>query len=138
MGRRRIVAISLALLAPAGYLLFHSPTALAPLAAIAFGFVGDVPMPITMVMGQELLPRNVGVASGLILGLAFVTGGAGVAATGFLADGFGLLQALSILPVMPMLAAGLCLLLPANTAAAANPAASTPAAGTSGGGDHAI
>lgn len=116
LGRRRVVAISLALLAPAGYLLFHSPAALAPVAAILFGFVGDVPNPITMVMGQELLPRNIGVASGLVFGLAFVAGGAGVAVTGFLADGFGLLPALSILPVMPMLAAGLCLLLPAGTA----------------------
>ncbi len=129
LGRRRVVAISLALLAPAAYLLFNVPAAFAPLAAMAFGFVGDVPNPITMVMGQELLPRNVGVASGLIFGLAFVTGGAGVAVTGFLADGLGLLEALSMLPVMPLLASGLCLMLPASTGVAANPAEADPVGG---------
>lgn len=113
-GRRRVVAASLLLLGPAAVVLYNSPAEMVPLAAILFGFVGDVPMPITTVMGQELLPRHVGVASGLVMGLAFVTGGAGVAVTGLLADAFDLSAALSVLPIMPILAAGLCLLLPST------------------------
>jgi len=111
-GRRRVTALAFVLFAPAAYLLFQSPVTWAPLFSVAFGFLGEAPLPITTVMGQELLPRYVGVASGLIMGLAFVTGGMGVALTGILADQMGLIAALTMLAVLPLVAAGLCLLLP--------------------------
>lgn len=112
LGRRRVTFASLALLAPAAYLLYHSPVSVAPLAAALFGFVGEASLPVTLVMGQELLPRHIGLASGLIMGLAFVTGGVGVSLTGLLADRWGLLPALSLLPVLPVTASVLCLVLP--------------------------
>lgn len=116
-GRRKITALAFLLLAPATFMLYHMPLALTPILAFAFGVLGEAPLPITTVMGQDLLPRYVGVASGLIFGLAFVTGGIGVALTGVLADAWGLLPALTILPVLPVLGAGLCLLLPRRHAA---------------------
>ncbi|MDP3046752.1 MAG: MFS transporter, partial [Chloroflexota bacterium] len=117
-GRRKITALALLLLAPATFMLYHTPVALAPVFAFAFGLLGEAPLPITTVMGQDLLPRYVGVASGMIFGLAFVTGGIGVSLTGVLADAWGLLPALTMLPVLPVLGAGLCLLLPRRHAAA--------------------
>jgi len=111
-GRRRITALSLFLLAPATYLFYQSPIVLAPLTGMLFGFLGETSLPITVVMGQELMPRHVGVVSGLIFGLAFVTGGLGVSLTGLMADHWGLLPALSVLPVLPLAAALLCLPLP--------------------------
>lgn len=59
---------------------------------------------VTIVLAQELLPRNLGLASGLILGLGFGTGGLGVAASGWLADSIGLYQTLWILALVPVTA----------------------------------
>jgi MFS transporter, FSR family, fosmidomycin resistance protein len=117
LGRRKITALAFFLLAPATFLLYHTPVALAPVFAFVFGVLGEAPLPITTVMGQELMPRYVGVASGLIFGFAFFAGGMGVSLTGLLADAWGLLPALTMLPVLPVLAAGLCLLLPRRHAA---------------------
>jgi MFS transporter, FSR family, fosmidomycin resistance protein len=111
-GRRRVTALALLLWAPVVYLLFQNPLGLGPLIGIVFGFLGEAPLPITTVMGQELLPRHVGLSSGIIYGLAFVTGGVGVALTGVLADTWGLVPVLNLLAVLPLLGALLCRLLP--------------------------
>jgi FSR family fosmidomycin resistance protein-like MFS transporter len=64
---------------------------------------------VTIVLAQELLPRYLGLASGLILGLGFGTGGLGAALTGYLADHFGLQTAFWILAAGPLAAVGLAL-----------------------------
>ena len=51
------------------------------------------------------MPQYVGLASGLILGLGFGTGGLGTAFSGFLADKIGLYQVLWILAIAPVLGA---------------------------------
>jgi len=56
---------------------------------------------VTVVLAQELLPRHLGLASGLILGLGFGTGGLGSAFSGYLADVFGLTQTVWILAFVP-------------------------------------
>jgi len=58
---------------------------------------------VTIVLAQELLPRYLGLASGLILGLGFGTGGLGVAVSGWIADTVGLYKAVWILAVAPVL-----------------------------------
>jgi FSR family fosmidomycin resistance protein-like MFS transporter len=59
---------------------------------------------VTIVLAQELLPRHLGLASGLILGLGFGTGGLGSAISGYLADKLGLYQTVWILAFAPLLA----------------------------------
>jgi FSR family fosmidomycin resistance protein-like MFS transporter len=59
---------------------------------------------VTVVLGQELLPQHLGLASGLTLGLAFGTGGVGVALSGVLADIIGLSGSMWVLAVLPGLA----------------------------------
>jgi len=59
---------------------------------------------VTIVLTQELLPRHLGLASGLILGLGFGTGGLGSALSGYLADKLGLYQTVWILAFAPLLA----------------------------------
>jgi MFS transporter, FSR family, fosmidomycin resistance protein len=66
---------------------------------------------VTVVLGQELLPRHVGLASGLTLGLAFGTGGVGVALSGLLADALGLRTSIAILMLLPGVAGALALTL---------------------------
>jgi FSR family fosmidomycin resistance protein-like MFS transporter len=60
---------------------------------------------VTVVLAQELLPRNLGLASGLILGLGFGTGGLGVSLSGWIADQIGLHQTMWILAIVPLCAA---------------------------------
>jgi FSR family fosmidomycin resistance protein-like MFS transporter len=50
-------------------------------------------------MGHELLPQNVGLASGMMLGLAIGFGGLGVAVSGVIADHWSLAAALATIPV---------------------------------------
>lgn len=57
---------------------------------------------VTVVLAQELLPRYLGLASGLILGLGFGTGGLGTALSGFLADRIGLETTFWILAAAPL------------------------------------
>jgi FSR family fosmidomycin resistance protein-like MFS transporter len=58
---------------------------------------------VTIVLAQELLPKYLGLASGLILGLGFGTGGLGVAVSGWIADTLGLYKAVWILAIVPVL-----------------------------------
>ncbi len=68
--------------------------------AALFGFFCDASLSVTLVMAQRLVPGRVGVASGVILGLGFVTGGIGVPITGRIADLFGMQVALASLTVL--------------------------------------
>jgi len=57
-----------------------------------------------MVMGQSFMPRNVGMASGLILGLSFGMGGLGAAVLGLIADIWGVPMTLWIIAFLPWVA----------------------------------
>lgn len=120
-GRRRVVAISLFLGSPALF-LFLSSTGVSSFFVVAvMGLIFGSSNSVTLVMAQELLPRRMGVASGLILGLAFITGGLGVAVTGWLADNFTLATALNSLILLPLLGGLICLVLPLLRPAAPAP-----------------
>ncbi|MFO7785935.1 MAG: MFS transporter, partial [Desulfatiglandales bacterium] len=60
---------------------------------------------VTVVWIQELLPGNLGLASGLSLGLGFGTGGLGAAFTGYLADTIGIHGSMWVLALVPALGA---------------------------------
>jgi len=80
---------------------------------IALGFLGMVlisSFTVTIVMAQQLLPHNLGIASGLMVGFAIGTGGIGVTILGIIADHFGVLTALESIWLLPV--AGLLLSLP--------------------------
>jgi predicted MFS family arabinose efflux permease len=58
-------------------------------AAAAAGFLGMATLPPVVVMAQEMVPSGTGVSSGIVMGLAWATGSAGVLATGAVADVVG-------------------------------------------------
>lgn len=60
-------------------------------------------------MSHEIMPGSVGLASGLMLGLAIGAGGIGVAVSGILADRYSLTVALATIPFLLFAAAGLML-----------------------------
>lgn len=72
----------------------------------ALGFIGMVlisSFTVTMVMAQEMLPKNLGLASGIMAGFAIGTGGIGVTILGVVADHFGVPAALKTIMVLPVI-----------------------------------
>jgi FSR family fosmidomycin resistance protein-like MFS transporter len=67
------------------------------------GFVLHSSGAITMAMGQSYMPQNLGMASGLILGLAMGVGGIGTMILGWVADKWGLHFTLHITFILPLL-----------------------------------
>jgi FSR family fosmidomycin resistance protein-like MFS transporter len=67
---------------------------------------------VTMVMGQEYLPRHIGMASGLVIGLSIGLGGVAAVALGAVADSVDLRTAFYVSAAAPVLGLGLCFLLP--------------------------
>src|SRR3989475_11499955 len=75
------------------------------LAFVMLGLYGAVltsSFSVSIVLGQAYLPRNAGMASGLIVGFAIGAGGLGVTALGWVADRWGLPAALTVSALMPL------------------------------------
>jgi len=68
------------------------------------GFFLSMPWPLSVVMVQEAMPNNVGLASGLTLGLAYGASGLGVAALGRIGDLFGLQTTMNVVIWLPLAA----------------------------------
>jgi FSR family fosmidomycin resistance protein-like MFS transporter len=75
--------------------------------------------PLIVVMMQEALPGNVGLASGLSLGTSYGATGLGVAALGVFADHFGLAPTMTLITLLPLAILALSLFLPEKVARAA-------------------
>jgi len=111
-GSRRYLVASFLLSIPLIVLFLWRPGGwLAAVALAATGFVLVSSFSITVALGQAYLPKSLGMAAGLIVGLAIGTGGIGVTILGWVADHWGLLAALHLVAVLPLagLVAALCL-----------------------------
>ena len=105
-GRWQVVLAAGVLLVPANAGLLAvgpggGPAALLPLVA-AIGCLIGATYPVAIIIAQEALPRNIGLAGGMIMGLGWLPGGVGASAVGMLADSFGLARALAT-GVIPLL-----------------------------------
>ena len=81
---------------------------------VALGLVGMIAIStfsVTVVMAQRLLPSNLGVAAGLMVGFAIGAGGICVTFLGVIADHFGVPLALKSISVLPLIGIALCLML---------------------------
>jgi MFS transporter, FSR family, fosmidomycin resistance protein len=97
-GRKEFTLTGMILAVPA-FLVFIGTGGLLSLGAmLVFGFLLWSTFAVTVAMAQELMPKQLGLASGLTLGLAVGAGGIGVAVTGIIADLFTLEVALATLP----------------------------------------
>src|SRR6185312_1473998 len=93
-GRRAVILGTLVLSIPAILLfcLFPGPWAFA--SAILIGFLAASTAPLMLLMAQQLMASRAGLASGLVMGLGFVTGAIGVPINGAIADHIGLQKSL--------------------------------------------
>ena len=93
-GRRTVILATLVLSIPAIllYTMFPGPWAFA--SAILIGFLAASTAPLMLLMAQQLMASRAGLASGLVMGLGFVTGAVGVPINGAIADHIGLQKSL--------------------------------------------
>lgn len=78
----------------------------------ALGFILISTFTVTVVLAQSYMPRNLGMASGLIVGFATGAGGIGATVLGSVADHMGLRTALWISALMPLTAFIVATMLP--------------------------
>jgi FSR family fosmidomycin resistance protein-like MFS transporter len=104
-GRRRVIVVSMLIYPVLASLMILSKGGWVWLLAAVSGATLLASFAVTIVVAQELMPQFVGLASGLILGLGFGTGGLGTAFSGFLADKFGLYSVMWVLALAPVICA---------------------------------
>lgn len=102
VGARRYVVSVFLLATPIaiGFLLVRGVMSFVLLGALGFVLVST--FTASVVLGQAYMPRNPGMASGLIVGFAIGAGGLGVTVLGWVADYLGLMSALWISALMPL------------------------------------
>jgi MFS transporter, FSR family, fosmidomycin resistance protein len=103
VGRRRVIVVSMLLYPIFMSLMILSSGPLLWVLAAASGAALLASFSVTIVLAQEILPRNLGLASGIILGLGFGMGGLGTAVSGWIADMVGLYKTVWILALVPVL-----------------------------------
>lgn len=116
IGRRPVLIGSIAAMGPlvAVYVLVGGLVGAAALALVGISVIGT--FGVSMVMSQEYLPRNIGLASGLTIGLAIGAGGVAAVGLGALADTLELRNALYVCAAVPLLALVLGSRLPSSRA----------------------
>ena len=116
VGRRPVLVVSLALAAALTLVFITVGGVVGALALGAVGICVIGTFGVTMVMSQEYLPRHIGTASGLSVGLSIGLGGIAAVALGALADTVDLRAALYVCAAAPIAGLALTLLLPPSRA----------------------
>jgi FSR family fosmidomycin resistance protein-like MFS transporter len=111
-GHKKIILFSLGCTGPLLALFLLSSGVWSFVWLALAGFILIFSFSISMAMGQSFFPKNVGMASGLILGLAFGMGGLGTVLLGLFADHFGVLSTLWMITFLPWVGFILTALIP--------------------------
>lgn len=112
VGTRPVLIGSMALVGPLVLAFWASGQTLATALVFVVGAALIATFSVTLVMGQQYLPGRIGVASGVMLGLAIGLGGVGAPLFGVIADLFGLSVTMLVLAALPIPGALLALSLP--------------------------
>jgi len=116
IGLRRTLVVTQALLPPLILVFVYVGGVVGALALMLVGMCVVGTFGVTMVLSQLYLPRHVGMASGLSVGMAMGVGGVAAVVLGALADAIDLETALTVSAFAPALGLVLCVLLPAPAA----------------------
>ena len=111
-GRRTVILVTLVLTVPAIllYTMFPGPWAFAT--AVLIGFLAASTAPLMLLMAQQLMASRAGLASGLVMGLGFVTGAIGVPINGAIGDAIGLQRSLMTHVILVIATIGIAWFLP--------------------------
>lgn len=111
-GLKNIIVASMAALVPLLYLFVHLEGIWTTVIVALMGFAIISTFAVTVVLGQEMMPGNVGLASGLMLGFGIGMGGVGATLLGWVADRWGLPAVFETMIIFPVIGLVLALLLP--------------------------
>ena len=111
MGYKPVLCVAFGLSAPVLYLLLFVPKGAFLFSFLSGCFIMSV-LPLFVAMAQELAPKGKSMASSVMMGLAYGTGGMMTPITGRLADQFSIRPVLSVMALLPLLMTGLVFLLP--------------------------
>jgi MFS transporter, FSR family, fosmidomycin resistance protein len=102
-GARALVRWAFLAVIPFGVLFLLADGLVLRLIALGcFGALLTSTFSVSVVLGQAYLPRNAGMASGLMVGLAMGTGGLAVSLLGWMADRWGVPAALWVSALLPV------------------------------------
>ena len=114
--RRRVITVSMILTAVCGLAIALTGTfhlvALTIVLAMLFGISLGLSAGVLVVLGQEYLPKSIGIASGVTLGLANTVGGIAAPAFGHIGDQRGLVSVFVTIAIFAVLALGGSLFMP--------------------------
>ncbi len=113
-GRRAVIIGSLILTIPAILLFAWYPGPFGFISGALVGLSAASTGPLMLVMAQQLMVGRAGMASGLILGIGFISGAIGVPVMGMLADAYGMQFAIETQVLVVVATIGLALLLPSE------------------------
>jgi len=113
-GLKKVIVASMASIIPLLYLFVHLQGFWTLIIVALMGFALVSTFSVTVVMGQEMMPNNVGLASGLLLGFAIGMGGVGATLLGWVADRWGLPAVFATMIIFPIIGLLLALLLPSR------------------------
>lgn len=111
-GFRKIFYVSHGLSTPAFLLMLALPGKWVHAGAFLAGSLAMATLPLGVLMAQEMAPKGRTMASSLMMGLAFGTGGMLTPITGMLSDLFGIRSVLAVVAVVPLLSIALVPALP--------------------------
>lgn len=114
-GGRAVIIGSLLLTIPAVLLFAQFPGPFGFLTGALVGLSAASTAPLMLIMAQQLMSGRAGVASGLILGLGFITGAIGVPITGAIADAIGMQGAMQAQVILVIATIVLAWFLPTET-----------------------
>jgi FSR family fosmidomycin resistance protein-like MFS transporter len=105
IGHGLALSLGLILTVPFYWSLFSLQGIYLYLSLVGLGICIGFSFPTSIVLAQKVWPQSVGLASALVIGLAWAPGGIGASVTGLIADKFSLLLGLKLLVITPILAA---------------------------------
>lgn len=116
IGKKRLLLFSMLVAIPFAWLLPHASGIWIVLDLVLFGFSVLSSFAVTVVYCQTLLPRNIALASGLMIGFGVGAGGIGATLLGHISDVYGVATVFDILGFLPIAATVLSLFLPNDRA----------------------
>ncbi|HEX9362701.1 MAG TPA: MFS transporter [Candidatus Dormibacteraeota bacterium] len=111
-GRRTVILATLVLSVPAILLFCLYPGPWAFASAVLIGLLAASTAPLMLLMAQQLMSTRAGLASGLVMGLGFVTGAIGVPINGAIGDALGLQKSLLTHVILVIVTIGVAWFLP--------------------------